>query len=165
VGGAETTPASTIREFGGNKFPLLVQAGHTVTVAISEGARRSSGLAYDPARQERVRRRAPHHTVTRKTPRTVTFVACRRSNVRPGSSANGAVTFWSGFVPTSAPRCVPLEIYVDDQPSPRRQRSPSGPLPGLQRVAAFKQTQRANVVPAAEPIKAPVDGYRPPTWE
>jgi hypothetical protein len=30
------------------------------------------------------------------------------------------VTFWSGFVLTASPRCVPLEVWVDDERSPRR---------------------------------------------
>jgi hypothetical protein len=41
--------------------------------------------------------------------------------VRSGSSADGQpVTFWSGFVLTAAPRCVPLDVWVDDEPAPRR---------------------------------------------
>jgi hypothetical protein len=30
------------------------------------------------------------------------------------------VTFWSGFVLTASPGCVPLKIWVDDEPAPRR---------------------------------------------
>jgi hypothetical protein len=120
VGGADSTPAGVVRRFGGQKFPLLVRAGHTVTVQISPTVQRSSGLAYGPLGQRGVSRHAPYHTVTRDTPRTITFVACRRPNVRSGSSADGAVTFWSGFVLTRAPKCVPLEVHVDDEPSLRR---------------------------------------------
>jgi len=120
VGGADATRASVVRKFGGQKFPLLVRAGHTVTVRVSPTVQRSSGLAYGPLGQRGVSRQAPYHTVTRGTPRTITFVACRRSNVRSGSSAGGAVTFWSGLVLTRAPRCVPLEVHVDDEPSLRR---------------------------------------------
>lgn len=119
VGGAYT-PASTVREFGGNKFPLLVRAGRTVTVRVPRGA----GLFYG-------RGGVLIETRLRDTDRTVTFVACRPgrpsagSFSRPegpsGSYADGVqVTFWSGFVLTRVPRCLPLEVYVDDDPSPQR---------------------------------------------
>jgi hypothetical protein len=119
VGGAYTS-ASTVREFGGNKFPLLVKAGHTVTLAIAPRARRVAGMAYGPL---------PEGEVTlRDTHRAVRFQACRpgRASRRyrpegPSSSyADGVpVTFWSGFVLARAPACVPLDVYVDDEPSPR----------------------------------------------
>jgi hypothetical protein len=35
--GAAHTPARTVREYGGNKFPLLVRAGHRVTIAPANG--------------------------------------------------------------------------------------------------------------------------------
>jgi hypothetical protein len=120
VGGAYTD-ASTVGEFGGNKFPLLVKAGHTVTVRLSRRGRRVAGLAYGPLPQG--------ETKLRDTYRSVTFVACRpgRTSRRysptgpSGSSADRvAVTFWSGFVLTRAPSCIPLDVYVDDSPSPRR---------------------------------------------
>lgn len=120
VGGAYTS-ASTVREFGGNKFPLLVKAGHAVTVRVHRRARRLAGLAYGPLPQGQTRMRDTYDTVT--------FVACRPGRPSPryrpsgpsGSDADGAaVTFWSGFVLTRAPSCVPLEVYVDDEPSPRR---------------------------------------------
>jgi hypothetical protein len=105
VGAAYTSP-STIREFGGDKFPALVRAGHTVTVQLPRTARRTAELGW-----ARGRRRVEDHTTT--------FVACRAD--RPsGSSADGPVTFWSGGVGTRTIGCVPLKIYVDDEPSPRR---------------------------------------------
>jgi hypothetical protein len=111
--GAAYTPASTVRKFGGNKFPLLVKAGHTVTVRLPRGARRVAGLAYGPLPQGReVRPRDAHQAVT--------FVACRPGGPS-GTSADGtAVTFWSGGVAARAPACVALELYVDREPSPRR---------------------------------------------
>jgi hypothetical protein len=123
VGGAYTDAAtiSEFGEFGGNKFPLLVKAGHTVTVRLSGRWRSVAGLAYGPLPQG--------ETKLRDTHRSVTFVACRPGKASrryspagpSGSSADGvAVTFWSGFVLTRAPSCIPLEIYVDDSPSPRR---------------------------------------------
>jgi hypothetical protein len=111
--GAAYTPASTVREFGGNKFPALVRAGHRVTVVLSREARRVAGLGYGPLRQG-VKLRAPRDGHT-----AVTFIACRR-RVRSGSTADGQpVTFWSGFVLTRSPRCVPLDVWVDDEPSSR----------------------------------------------
>ena len=59
----------------------------------------------------------------------MTFVAClpgkatgRYSPDGPsGSVADGvAVTFWSGFVLTRAPACIPLDVYVDEAREPRR---------------------------------------------
>jgi hypothetical protein len=37
-----------------------------------------------------------------------------------------AVTFWSGFVLAQVPACVPLEVYVDRERSPRRVGLPLG---------------------------------------
>ena len=121
VGGA-FTDARTVREFGGNKFPLLVAAGHTVTLRVARAARGSARLAYGPLPQgRRIRLRDAH--------RSVTFIACRPGKAPRDYSPNGpsssdaggvAVTFWSGFVLTRAPACVPLEVYVDAEPSPRR---------------------------------------------
>lgn len=118
VGGSTYTDASTVREFGGQKFALLVKAGHTVTVQLAPRGQRVAGLAYSHGP------RTLDNTATR-----VTFVACRPGraprryspNGPSGSSADGvAVTFWSGFVLTRTPSCVPLDIYVDKEPSPRR---------------------------------------------
>jgi hypothetical protein len=120
VGGAYTD-AATVREFGGNKFPLLLKAGHTVTVRLSGRGRRAAGLAYGPLPQG--------ETKLHDTHRSVTFVACRPGKASRRYSANGpsgsyadgvAVTFWSGFVLTRAPGCIPLDVYVDHAPSPRR---------------------------------------------
>lgn len=126
MGGAYTDP-STVREFGGNKFPLLLKAGHSVTVRLTPRGRTTAGLAYGPLPQG--------ETKLRDTYNSVTFVACRtgRASRRyspdgpSGSYADGAsVTFWSGFVLTRVPGCIPLDIYLDDAPSPRRVGLPLG---------------------------------------
>jgi hypothetical protein len=119
--GAANTDAETVRRSGGNKFPLLVRAGHTVTIRVAARARREAGLAYG---------RLPQGKVTlRDTRRSLTFVTCRpgrpprryRPNGPSASSADGvAVTFWSGAVLTRGPSCIPLEIYLDDAASPKR---------------------------------------------
>ncbi len=117
IGGAYT-PASTVDDFGGNKFPLLVKAGHTVTVRLARRVR-GAGLAYGPLPQG--------ETTVGDTYRSVTFAACRPGRAPrryspdgpSGSDADGvAVTFWSGFVLTRAPSCIPLEAYVDGARQP-----------------------------------------------
>ena len=126
IGGAGTD-ARTVREFGGNKFPLLVKAGHTVTVRLAAPGREVAGLAYGRLPQGETKLRDAH--------RSVTFVACRpgrasrryNPNGPSGSHADGAaITFWSGFVLTRAPACIPLDIYVDGAPAPRRVGLPLG---------------------------------------
>jgi hypothetical protein len=100
------------RTEGFQKFPLLVRAGHRVTVELSPATRRGSGLAYGPLPQG--------ETYLRDTHRVVTFVACGRGG-RSASSADGRpVTFWSGGVLARSPRCVPLLVWLDRERSPRR---------------------------------------------
>ena len=124
-GAGEPTPASVIRQFGGNKFPLLVKAGHTVTVRIRGAVRRPAGLAYGGLGK----RLLPQGEVKlNDAAHTMTFVACEPGrptrHYRPdGPSASHAdgqpVTFWSGFVLSPTPTCARLDVYVDDDPSPR----------------------------------------------
>lgn len=104
IGGRRPTPAHVVKQVGGQKFPLLVTAGHTVTVHLPQSKRNDPGLAYGP--------------FSRDPQRTLTFASCR-PGVASGSSADGPVTFWSGFVTTRASRCVALEVYADDARSPR----------------------------------------------
>jgi hypothetical protein len=125
VGAGEPTSADVVREFGGNKFPLLVKAGHTVTIRIRRAARRFAGVAYGglgkrPLPQGEIRLRHAAHTMT--------FVACRpgppTEKYRPHgpseSYADGKqVTFWSGFVVMRRPGCVRLNVFVDREASPR----------------------------------------------
>jgi hypothetical protein len=101
-----------VREIGGNKFPLLVKAGHRVTVRLERPVHGTAGLAYGPLPQGEVR--------LRDTYRGVTFVACR-----PGKPPR-RVTFWSGFVLTREPACVPLKVFVDGARPPLRVAIPLG---------------------------------------
>jgi hypothetical protein len=114
-GAGAPTPASVVREFGGNKFPLLVKAGRRVTVRITGRARRYAGLAYGGLGK----RPLPEGQIRlRDTAREMTFVACQGPS---GSDADGEpVTFWSGSVVAERPLCVPLDVFVDGDPSPRR---------------------------------------------
>jgi hypothetical protein len=121
VGAGEPTPADVIREFGGNKFPLLVKAGHTVTLRLPARTRDFAGLDYGPQPQGQTKLRDTH--------RTMTFIACRAgrptADYKPdgpsGSFADGvSVTFWSGSVVTRKPVCLPLEVRVDGERAARR---------------------------------------------
>lgn len=112
VGAGGDTAESTVRKFGGNKFPALVKAGHTVTVTLPPSIRSFISLGYGPLPQGRDLLAADGHD-------TVTFVACRAGQTS-GSTADGPVTFWSGFVLADRPSCVPLDVFIDDRPSPRR---------------------------------------------
>lgn len=112
VGAAYTDP-STVREFGGNKFPALVRAGHRVTIAVARRKRRVASLGYGPLPEKVELSPRDGHPV-------VTFIACRAREPSASIGAGGPVTFWSGFVLTRLPRCVPLEIWVDNESSPHR---------------------------------------------
>ena len=112
-GAGGMTDEETVRQFRGNKFPLLVRNRHRVTVEV-----RSPGtqLSYGPMPDGEVELHDGH--------RVIRFVACRR---RSGSrGGRHPVTFWSGFVMTTAPRCVRLEVWVDDERSPRSAAIPLG---------------------------------------
>ena len=117
VGAGRPTPAVGVersiveRGYGGNKFPLLVRQGHIVTLQVPEGARGFATLGYGPLPQGEMRFHDGHDTVT--------FLACGIDEPS-GSNADGPVTFWSGGVLVRKPSCVPLDVYVDDEPAPRR---------------------------------------------
>jgi hypothetical protein len=114
IGGATFTSAATARRFHGNKYPVLVRPGHTVTVSVPERARRTASLGYGPLPQNTVLEQPDGH-------HTVMFVACSSARVA-ASTAGGPVTFWSGFILVSEPSCVPLDVYLDDDARPRRVR-------------------------------------------
>jgi hypothetical protein len=109
IGAGEFTPASVVRRFRGQKYPLLVKAGHWVTIEVPAGARAFAGLGYGPLPQGEITLKRAHPSVT--------FIACEEGS---GSSAEGPVTFWSGGLVANAPHCVPLDVFVDGETSPRR---------------------------------------------
>jgi hypothetical protein len=112
VGARRATPADTVAEFGGMKFPLLVRPRHTVTVRIWGLAPGKASLFYASGGGVLTERRV------RDGHRAITFRPCGPR--RAQSDVDGdPVTFWSGFVLVSEPMCVPLRIAVDD----RRPRS------------------------------------------
>jgi hypothetical protein len=96
--------------FHGNKFPLLVRNGHRVTLELSRRTRSGAGLAYWPLPQGDIGVREAH--------RVVTFIACNAG--RSMSDVDGKpVTFWSGGIVASSPRCVPIRVWIDRRPVPR----------------------------------------------
>ena len=114
VGGAEFTPPSVVRSVNGQKYPVLVRADRRARIVVPLEARRFAGLGYGPLPQGQITLDEAHEAVA--------FIACPAdepsfSGVRP---TVGAVTFWSGFVVVREPHCVPLDVYVDDDPAPRR---------------------------------------------
>jgi hypothetical protein len=97
---------------GFQKFALLVRAKHRVTLELSRRTRQGAGLAYGPQQGGEVHLRDTH--------RVVTFIACK-SGRWSGSRADGRpVTFWSGGVLARSPRCVPILVWIDRRPAPRR---------------------------------------------
>jgi hypothetical protein len=94
---------------GGNKLFVHVRGGHRVTVELSRPTRMDVGLAFGK----------PTVWGLRGARRVVTFIACRRGELS-GRFDGWPVTSWVGFLLASSPRCVPLRVWVDDEPSPRR---------------------------------------------
>lgn len=103
---------------GGNKLLVHVRGGHRVTLELSRQTRMDVGFAFgSPLGHTRASK-----WNLRNTRRVVTFSACRRGE-RSGLSEDypeWPVTAWVGFLLASSPRCVPLLVWVDDEPSPRR---------------------------------------------
>jgi hypothetical protein len=119
VGGARLTTAEVLASFDGQKFPVLVRAGHRVTVRVPDAVSGYVSLGYGPLPQGKVEYADGHPAVT--------FTACRPGG--PSSSSAGPeepVTFWSGFVFATEPSCAPLDVYVDGETAPHRLEIPLG---------------------------------------
>jgi hypothetical protein len=111
VGGAEFTSPTTVRDVHGQKYPILLRAGHRTTIGVPPEARAYTLLGYGPLPQGEITLDVAHPSVT--------FVACARGEPS-GSSAGGPVTFWSGSLVAYEPHCVPLDVFVDGGKTPRR---------------------------------------------
>jgi hypothetical protein len=98
--------------FHGQKFPLLLKAGHQVTLALSKSTRKFAALGYGPLPQGDVGVREAH--------RVVTFIACRRGQPSGSTAGGESVTFWSGGVLSTGPRCIPIAVWIDGAKRPRR---------------------------------------------
>jgi hypothetical protein len=99
----------------GTKLFVVVKGGHRVTLELSRSTRRGAGLGFGFGQNQGEVR-------LRDTRRVVTFIACRRGE-SPGTHPppdGWPVSGWVGFLLARSPRCVPLLIGVDDDPSPRR---------------------------------------------
>jgi hypothetical protein len=118
VGGGELTPAAVVRKFNGNKFPVLVAAGHRVTLHLTRRTRRFVSLGYARLPHNRELTVADGH-------RVVTFRACDRRHSYSDASGR-RVTFWSGFVLASKPSCVRLRVWIDAERKPRHAKLPLG---------------------------------------
>ena len=81
-------------------------------VQLPRNVWRTAGLAYGPLPQGIVKVSDAYDSIR--------FVACGDRDEPSGSKAGGPVTFWSGFVMTSLPTCLPLDVYVDDEAAPHR---------------------------------------------
>ena len=95
------------REVGGEKLFVHVKGGHRVILELPYRTRKD-GLKFGPHRRGSV-----------PTRRVVTFIACRRGELS-GRFDGWPVTSWVGFLLASEPRCVPLRIWIDDEPRPRQ---------------------------------------------
>lgn len=97
----------------GEKLFVVVRGAHRVTLELSRRTRRDAGLVFGKFRNANVR--------LGETRRVVTFIACRRGERPPGSIPDGwPVSGWVGGLLARSPQCVPLLVWVDDEPSPRR---------------------------------------------
>ena len=119
VGAALSTTAGMLESLGGQKHPVLVRAGHEVTLSVPTSARAHVSLGYGTLPQGNVGHQDGHPAVT--------FAACEPDEHSGSSVAPGEpVTFWSGFVFAREPSCAPLDIYVDGEAKPQRIETPLG---------------------------------------
>jgi hypothetical protein len=115
VGARQYSSSAVIARTGGQKYPMVLLAGHRVTVELPRAVRRTAALLY-----------ADDHWKLPDGERTVgdghrvvAFRAC--TGERGSSSYDGReATFWSGFVLATVPRCLRVRIWIDDEPAPHR---------------------------------------------
>lgn len=94
----------------GNKVILSVKGGHRVTLEVPPAAREDVAIGFGLTQ---------NGDWVLNAPRAVRFTACRRGE-RSGRFDGWPVTSWVGFLLATSPRCVPLLVWVDDSPNPRR---------------------------------------------
>jgi hypothetical protein len=94
---------------GGNKVFVVVRGGHRVTLELSRETRREVGFVFGPYPDGQVD--------LAETRRVVTFVACRRGEVRVRLDG-WPVSGWVGGLLATSARCVPLRVWIDDEPRP-----------------------------------------------
>ena len=103
---------SYVPAVGGNKIVVLVKGGHRVTLELPGAARPHVGLVFGKF--------ASANVTPRQARRVVTFRACRRGESTAPWGDEWPVSGWMGGLVASSPRCVPLLVWVDDEPAPRR---------------------------------------------
>ncbi len=96
----------------GEKLFVAVKGGHRVTLELSPETRREAGLVFGDFRNPNVQ--------LRHSRRVVTFIACQRGESLDEHGDAWPVSGWVGGLLASSPRCVPLRLWVDDEPRPRR---------------------------------------------
>lgn len=96
----------------GEKLFVVVKGGHRVTLELSPETRRGAGLVFGRFRNPNVR--------LRNARRVVTFIACQPGESFDEDLDGWPVSGWVGGILASSPRCVPLRVWVDDEPTPRR---------------------------------------------
>lgn len=102
---------------GGNKLLVHVRGGRRVTLELPRQTRMDVGFAFGSPRGAT----SASRWNLRNARRVVTFRACRRGeSSRLEDWPEWPVTAWVGWLLASSPRCVPLLVWVDDVPSPRR---------------------------------------------
>lgn len=113
AGGTLAYVHGAVGEPGGNKLFVVVKGGHRVTLELSRRTRRDAGFVFGTYREPNVR--------LHETRRVVTFVACRRGEYQGTPPPSGwPVSGWVGGLLARSPMCVPLRVWVDDEPRPRR---------------------------------------------
>jgi len=103
---------------GGNRLGVHVRGGHRVTLELPRQTRLDVGFAFgSPLGATRASK-----WNLRNTRRVVAFSACQTAMRarRVDDWSEWPVTGWVGWLLPSSPQCVPLLVWVDDEPAPRR---------------------------------------------
>ena len=103
---------------GGNKLLVHVRSGHRVTLELSRETRADVGLAFGSP----LGATSASRWNLRNSRRVVTFGACHSAEEAQlvDDYDEWPVTAWVGGLLASSPRCVPLLVWIDHEPSPRR---------------------------------------------
>ena len=101
-----------VPDVGGNKIAVRVKRGHRVTLELPSQVRPDVGLVFGKF--------ASANVTPRQARRVVTFKACTRGESTALWDVDLPVSGWVGGLVATAPQCVPLLIWLDDESSPRR---------------------------------------------
>ena len=115
VGGGRPATPDAVARLGGMKYPALVMAGHHAVLEVERRDSAAASLSYADEVHG-----AGDRTVASGV-RVVDFRSCSAGQAQSRYGGRPA-TFWSGFILSSAPRCVHLRVWADGARSPRRVR-------------------------------------------